>query len=136
MNERSVIVGLSSRPTDHVLRVGRRTYFLRCGVDLLLNAGMGPAEGTTRCPTCGALVRLRLSPGKVDSTHPAGAVGFVTEVRGTRNRLEVCCPDSAIFDSADCLRRWAGARGSPKGIGGTVAALARSLGRLRCSDGG
>lgn len=110
------VVGLSRVPTEHVLRTRQKNLFMCCGVDLLLNPTLPAAEGVTRCLSCGAEIRVTLAAGVATQVSPADAVAFVSETREPDGRVEVCCSDSAIFDSVTCLRVWVKARGDPRGI--------------------
>lgn len=100
------VIGLSSKRTDHVLHRSGRSYFLRCAVDLLLNADGPPAIGETRCPVCGRSIQVSTRSGTVSSVVPDGAIVNAQEMTRSDGHREICCAGSAIFDSERCLDLW------------------------------
>lgn len=119
-NPPRVAVGVSHETTPHVLRAEGREHFVCCAVDLLLNRDLVSVEGRTRCPSCGARILVTLDAGALTEVVPTSAQVFAVEVEGPDGRVQVCCEDSAIFDSMDCLREWVAQRPKLDGVARSV----------------
>lgn len=129
MIESGPIVGLSESPTAHLLwREGER-YYVRCGVDLLLNSTSGTMSGQTRCPVCDREIRVRLEGDRVGSLDPPGTLAVVDEVLSPEGGRCVVCSGSALFDSPECLGAWRLGHPAPSAHVHTVQQFL-----LRCSD--
>jgi hypothetical protein len=104
--ESDAVIGLSEGPTTHLLwREGER-YYVRCGVDLLLNSRRGAMSGQTRCPVCDREIRVRLEGNRIESLDPPGTLAVVHEALSPDGGRCVVCSGSALFDSPECLGAW------------------------------
>jgi hypothetical protein len=123
------IVGLSESPTAHMMwREGER-YYVRCGVDLLLNSMTGAMSGETRCPVCDRQIRVRLDGNRIRSLEPPGTLAVVHEALTPEGGRCVVCSGSALFDSPECLGAWRLDHPAPSARVHTVQQFL-----LRCSD--
>ncbi len=60
---------------------------------------------------------MEFASGEFARVTPPGAIVFAVETPRSDGSVEVCCSDSAVFDSERCLREWVEAR---RGITGTT----------------
>ncbi len=116
MSDPRRIIGLSTGPTDHILRRGGREDFLCCAIDLLLNAANGPVDGRTRCPSCGSGIRLKIDRMTIELLEPSDTLALVHEISSPQCEWEVVCSDSMLFDSDKCLTAWRSRHPSVEGI--------------------
>lgn len=106
---RIVGLGLTLRPTPHSFTFDGRTLYTFCASDALEASVMLGQPGVidSTCPATGAPIRVELTPDRLLSVDPAGAV--VSKVRPDRAvadlRAEICALGS-FFSSREAASGW------------------------------
>jgi alkylmercury lyase len=109
---RVTALGLTTRPTEHVVEFDGRTKYAWCALDTLVFAALleRPVVIRSRDPISGGLIRVEIDPsGGVAVTPPGAVVSWVAEkqpeefltVRAT------FCHHIHFFDSAETAAGWA-----------------------------
>ena len=97
------MIGVSRSPTPYKVKTPKEQY-VRCGVDILLNAVGHELEGEGTCIVCGRPTRVTVVEGKISKPDLVSALLHVVEIRSPGQNAEVVCEGSPLFDKKECLQ--------------------------------
>lgn len=112
--------GLTLRPTPHRFTFDGRTVFGWCATDaLMFPVALGtPGTVESTCPATGRLIKVEVTPERVESVDPSSAVvSLVRPDRVDDVRTEVCALGS-FFASREAAAEWLTAH--PEGMVSSV----------------
>lgn len=124
------ILGATREPTNcrvSLLPSGPRSY-VRCAGDLLLNGLLRDLDAETRCPVCRRTIRFRVRDRRVERLQPPTAVLHVVQRPLGRGALQIECPASQLFDTAECVATWVREHAGRSGVTMTVQEYLDSFG--------
>jgi alkylmercury lyase len=105
--------GLSVTPTHHQLTINGRTLWAWCALDTLLYPELFHASAVieTRDPETGELVRLMVSPDRIETAEPAGVVASIRRPEGwdatsAARIIASFCHFHFFFASRESGERW------------------------------